>query len=81
MSTAISSVADICRTARRAARTLAVADTATKNAALHTLAGALIDRTPEILRANGLDMSDGREGGPATRCSTACAWMRIASHR
>ncbi len=63
MSTAISSVADICRTARRAARTLAVADTATKNAALHTLAGALIDRTPEILRANGLDMSDGREGG------------------
>jgi glutamate-5-semialdehyde dehydrogenase len=63
MVTAISSVAEQCRTARLASRRLAVLDTATKNAALRAIALALIERTPEILRANALDMEAGRESG------------------
>src|SRR4029077_17508301 len=44
-----------------ASRRLATLDTATKNAALRAIAAALIKRTPEILRANALDMQAGRE--------------------
>jgi glutamate-5-semialdehyde dehydrogenase len=63
MSTATSPVAELCRAARRAARAIAVASTATKNAALEALAADLTRRTPEILQANELDMSAGREDG------------------
>jgi len=59
----ISSVADVCRAARRAARGLAQIDTARKNAALSQIAQALIERTDEILAANALDMQSGREAG------------------
>jgi glutamate-5-semialdehyde dehydrogenase len=55
------SVPDLCRAARRAARELAALDTAVKDAALHAIADALIERTPEILAANELDMQAGRE--------------------
>ena len=41
MATVISPVADICRSAKRAAKALARADTATKNAALEGIAAAL----------------------------------------
>jgi glutamate-5-semialdehyde dehydrogenase len=61
MATAVSSVADICRSAKRAAKALARADTATKNAALEAIAAALQERTGEILQANALDMRAGRE--------------------
>ena len=57
------SIPDICRAARRAARELAVLDTAVKDAALLAIADALIERTPEILAANERDMSAGREAG------------------
>lgn len=57
------SIADLCRTARGAARELAAIDTAAKDAALLAIADALIERTPEILAANALDMSAGRENG------------------
>ena len=65
MATAIitSSVGDICRSARRAARELAQIDTARKDAALAAIARALIERTEEILAANALDMESGRESG------------------
>ncbi len=63
MATAVSSVAEQCRAARLASRRLAVLDTAVKNTALRAIAAALIERTPEILRANGLDMEAGREAG------------------
>jgi glutamate-5-semialdehyde dehydrogenase len=56
------SIPELCCAARRAARQLAALDTAVKDAALHAIAAALIERTPEILAANGLDMSAGREG-------------------
>jgi glutamate-5-semialdehyde dehydrogenase len=63
MAIAVSPVAEQCRAARLASRRLAVLDTATKNAALRAIALALIERTPEILRANVLDMEAGRENG------------------
>jgi glutamate-5-semialdehyde dehydrogenase len=54
-------VADICADAKRAAKALACADTATKNAALERIATALQERTEEILEANARDMQAGRE--------------------
>jgi len=63
MAVASPSVAELCLQARRAARTLATLDRATKDAALHAIAGALEARTPEVLEANGRDMEAGREAG------------------
>jgi glutamate-5-semialdehyde dehydrogenase len=57
------SVADVCRSARRAARELAQVDTARKDAALTAIARALIARAEEILQANARDMESGREAG------------------
>jgi glutamate-5-semialdehyde dehydrogenase len=61
--TTATSVADICRSARRAARELAQIDTASKDAALTGIALALVERAEEILAANALDMESGRESG------------------
>jgi glutamate-5-semialdehyde dehydrogenase len=61
MATATTTVADICADAKRAAKALARADTATKNAALEEIAAALEERTGEILEANARDMEAGRE--------------------
>jgi glutamate-5-semialdehyde dehydrogenase len=61
MATAVSSVADTCRAAKRASRMLACIDTARKNAALEAIAIALETRMPEILAANERDMQLARE--------------------
>ena len=63
MATTTPSVADVCRSAREAARPLATLDTATKDAALHAIANALVARAPEILEANARDVDQGRESG------------------
>ena len=63
MATTTPSVADVCRSAREAARALATLDTATKDAALHAIANALAARAPEILDANARDLEEGRESG------------------
>ncbi len=63
MATTTPSVADVCRSAREAARALATLDTATKDAALHAIANALVARAPEILEANARDVDQGRESG------------------
>jgi glutamate-5-semialdehyde dehydrogenase len=65
MGTAVvtSSVADVCRSARRAARELAQIDTARRDAALTAIADALDTRTKEILTANALDIESGRDAG------------------
>jgi len=55
------SVADVCRSARRASRALAQADTAVKDAALHAIAAALRANADEILAANERDVAAGRE--------------------
>jgi glutamate-5-semialdehyde dehydrogenase len=65
MATTALSVAETCAAAKRAARVLATLDADTKNAALHAVADALIERTPEILEANELDLEAGRETGLA----------------
>ncbi len=61
MATITTRVADICAEAKRAAKALARADTATKNAALEEIAAALEDRAEEILEANARDMQAGHE--------------------
>jgi glutamate-5-semialdehyde dehydrogenase len=63
MAVATRSVAELCRLARDASRTLAALDSATKNAALRGIADALEARTPEILEANARDLEAGRESG------------------
>jgi glutamate-5-semialdehyde dehydrogenase len=63
MAVATTSVAEQCAAAERASRVLATLDSATKNRALHAIAHALIERTPEILQANALDLEAGREAG------------------
>jgi glutamate-5-semialdehyde dehydrogenase len=61
MVTAVSPVADICRSAKRAARALAPLDTALKDRALEAIAAALLAREDEILAANARDMRMARE--------------------
>jgi glutamate-5-semialdehyde dehydrogenase len=63
MATTVASVTDLCRAAQAASRELAGVPTGVKDAALHAIAGALVERTPEILEANARDMEAGREGG------------------
>ncbi|MGH2917121.1 MAG: aldehyde dehydrogenase family protein, partial [Solirubrobacteraceae bacterium] len=63
MATVTRAVSDVCLLARDAARTLAALDTDTKNAALHAIAGALIERCDEIIEANERDMEAGRAAG------------------
>ena len=61
MATAVTSVGEVCRAARRAAAAMAQADSAVKDAALVAIADALEGRLDEILLANGRDMEAGRE--------------------
>src|SRR4051794_1777346 len=63
MAIATRSVTDLCAEARAAARRLAALDTASKDAALHSIADALEARVADILEANGRDMEAGREAG------------------
>jgi glutamate-5-semialdehyde dehydrogenase len=63
MAVTTTSVAEQCAAAKRAARELAMLDSSTKNRALQEIAQALIERTPEILGANSLDLEAGRDAG------------------
>lgn len=53
----------IARRARVAARELATATRATKDAALHAMADALVASAPDIVRANAVDLERGRQAG------------------
>ncbi|MER9294899.1 glutamate-5-semialdehyde dehydrogenase [Mesorhizobium sp. M0621] len=59
----IALMADIGRRARAAARPLAIATTAAKNAALLAMAEAIVAREQDILDANTIDVSNGEESG------------------
>lgn len=59
----VATMADIGRRARAAARPLAVATTAAKNAALLAMAEAIVAREQDILDANAIDVSNGQESG------------------
>jgi glutamate-5-semialdehyde dehydrogenase len=61
MATVISPVAEVCRSAKRAAAPLAQIDTSVKDHALEAIAVALEARTEEILVANARDMQAGLE--------------------
>src|SRR5438876_290499 len=61
MATVISPVADVCRSAKRAAAALAQIDTVVKDRALESIAAALEARLEEILAANARDMQAGVE--------------------
>ncbi|MEA2296007.1 MAG: glutamate-5-semialdehyde dehydrogenase [Solirubrobacteraceae bacterium] len=63
MAIATPSVTELARAAKAASRRLAQVDSTTKNAALLAIADALLERTPEILEANGRDLEAGRESG------------------
>jgi glutamate-5-semialdehyde dehydrogenase len=56
LTTATLSVADTCAQAKRASRALATLSSDVKDAALHAIAAALIDRAEEILEANARDL-------------------------
>ncbi|MPV36156.1 glutamate-5-semialdehyde dehydrogenase [Georgenia subflava] len=56
-------VTGIARAAKTAARTLATATRATKDAALHAMADALIADAARIVEANAVDLTRGRENG------------------
>ncbi len=75
------SVAELCRAAKRASRTLALTETTVKDGALLALAQALVERAPEILAANAADLEAGREQGlsPALLDRLALDQRRIAA--
>ena len=56
-------VLDVARRARLAARELAGATRATKDAALHAMADALVAAAPEIVSANAVDLERGQANG------------------
>jgi glutamate-5-semialdehyde dehydrogenase len=58
--TAVQSITDICRAAKRASRELAQLETGVKNRALNAIADAVEARVGEVLEANGRDMEGGR---------------------
>ncbi|HWD86368.1 MAG TPA: glutamate-5-semialdehyde dehydrogenase [Solirubrobacteraceae bacterium] len=61
--TTVSSVADVCRAAKAASRILATLGCEVKNAALESIADALVERAPEILEANARDVEAGHASG------------------
>jgi glutamate-5-semialdehyde dehydrogenase len=63
MATVTASVADTCAAAKRAARALATLDSGARDGALRAIAGALLERTPELLEANARDLDAGRAAG------------------
>ncbi|NYJ00833.1 glutamate-5-semialdehyde dehydrogenase [Nocardioides thalensis] len=59
-------LAEVARNARTASRALAIATQATKDAALHAMAEALVARSDELLRANAEDVARAEaDGTPA----------------
>jgi glutamate-5-semialdehyde dehydrogenase len=63
MAVTVTSVAETCASAKRAAMALGALPSGVKNDALEAIAAALIERTPEILEANARDLEAGREAG------------------
>jgi glutamate-5-semialdehyde dehydrogenase len=81
MATTTSSVAETCADAQRAARVIAGASVAERDAALGATARLLDGRGAEVLEANAADLSDGAAAGltPALRDRLALNEARIAA--
>jgi glutamate-5-semialdehyde dehydrogenase len=80
MAVATRSIAESCAAAKRAARTLASAPTATKDAALAATARLLDERAASLLEANAADLADERAAGlsDALRDRLTLSLKRIA---
>ncbi len=63
MAIATRTVAEVCGSAKRASRGMALASTEAKNAALERLAELLGERVDEVLEANAADLADERAAG------------------
>jgi glutamate-5-semialdehyde dehydrogenase len=72
------SLAELGRRAKAATRPLALASTATKDAALHAAADLLEARTAEVLEANGLDVARAEEAGTS---ATVVDRLRLDARR
>jgi glutamate-5-semialdehyde dehydrogenase len=81
MAVTTTTVAADCAAAKRAARGLASAPTAAKDAALEAIARLLEERTAEILEANAADLADERAAGlnEALRDRLALSAERVAA--
>lgn len=81
MAVTTTSVAETCAAARRAARELGGAPTATKDAALEAIARLLGERVGDVLEANAADLADERAEGltPALRDRLALSEERVAA--
>ena len=81
MAVTTTTVAETCAAAKRAARALASASTAAKNAALEATARLLEERSGEILEANAADLADERAAGlsEALRDRLALSAERVAA--
>src|SRR6476620_8737139 len=81
MAVTTTTVAASCAAAKQAARALASASTASKNAALEATARLLEERTEEILEANVADLADERAVGltAALRDRLALSAERVAA--
>src|SRR3954447_2048358 len=74
----MASVQELGEHAAAAARVLATAPTAAKDAALHAAADLLVERAPEVLEANGADVAAAEQSGPA---STVVDRLRLTTAR
>jgi glutamate-5-semialdehyde dehydrogenase len=63
MATTAASVRDICAAAKQASRALATLSSEVKDAALEAIAGAIEERSDEILEANAQDVEAGHSSG------------------
>ena len=63
MATATRNVAEVCASAKRASRELAIASTESRNVALARLAELLVERREGVLEANAEDLADERAAG------------------
>jgi glutamate-5-semialdehyde dehydrogenase len=81
MAVTTTSVAESCAAAKKAARSLAGAGTAAKNAALEATARLLGERSAEILEANAADLADEHAAGltEALRDRLALTPARVAA--
>jgi len=81
MAVATRTVAESCEAAQRAARALASASTAEKDAALAAIAHLLGERAAGVIEANAADLADERAAGltPALRDRLALSEQRVAA--
>jgi glutamate-5-semialdehyde dehydrogenase len=80
MAMTTTTVAEVCAAAKRAARVLANARTADKDAALEATARLLEERSAEVLEANAADLADERAAGlTADRVAAMAAGVRVVA--